>query len=623
MVLPSDFFKKKDENIIESCINDLNTRNTIESAIHLENVLKGKNNIGENCVLKAIYHLGLYYYQAKPPHQNFYKALRAFELVTREDQEGSWRSKIIEICRKDSVSQTEEGIKKILISYCLALSYYKDEKYEEATDNFEAYLSLLTQSQLEIKGQFQYTTIKALYYKGVSHTRLEQHREGIISFFSQLVQVDQGGYGKGNFRSLYNIGLMYGRLDEPANSLIYFSEALRHLNSYENKEKEAVMQWDTIDKFDKENLLFVSEERREFEESDTLSEIGLAHKRLGEFRKAKEIYKKVIRRYKDYVDNYLKTTNRKSQSERDEKVLLYFQTKNYLAMAYAETGEFEDALAEISFIEVLDKRYAEAYMIDTKGFIYYHMGRYDKALEYYNKAIKMDDKNEIYFYHKGNCYLKMKKFSEAISSYSDSILIKQNFLEAWNNRAVAYYENDKKDLAISDLKRVLQIDYKYISAHHNLLKINSNELSYRSFWHYWNDSTAKRIIAISLISLMFVTVMATIIYPRLSPTINSYMSSEDITNRLSSTTQETNISTTEENGSLTTITNVTHKGVPITEALQIELNIAIVGGIVTAILVLILLSPIIKSAKIGTTSAELTMIDREETKKTELQFFET
>ena len=194
------------------------------------------------------------------------------------------------------------------------------------------------------------------------------------------------------------------------------------------------------------------------------------------------------------------------------------------------------------------------------------------------------------------------------------------FLDTLNNKAVALYKNNKSDKAIDEFKKIVKVNYKYISAHHMLLKISQNQSGSNFFWNYWQDSRLKKIIALSLIGIMFSIVLFTITIPAIIILSNNNITSNKVF--FQSTNEITNTTTITENKTETIINNKTSQIEPSIINKLNSLDVPLYGLITIGIIAIILLSPIIRSASIGTTSLELTTIDRTENKKTELEFVE-
>jgi hypothetical protein len=282
-------------------------------------------------------------------------------------------------------------------------------------------------------------------------------------------------------------------------------------------------------------------------------------------------------------------------------------------MVYAEMGEMDQAEKEIDFVNMtsIDEGYIKPHIVDTKGYVYYRKGNYKEALKYFDKAIKKPTlpgrSKRLYWFHKGNCYLRLKDMKNAIRCYNsskmESRLLDDNHLDILNNKAVAYYNNNEKDQAISEFKDILKIKYDYIPAHHNLLKVSSNETRYSSFWNYWQDSSAKKYFAGLVIALITSIIIITIVAPGISLYTNQ-------SKKVMPTTENTTTTfTVMKNGSAITTKNVTSNTKPLDSNSQNKVDIPVYALI-------------IRSASIGTTSFELTTIDRAPDKQAELEFVE-
>jgi hypothetical protein len=175
-------------------------------------------------------------------------------------------------------------------------------------------------------------------------------------------------------------------------------------------------------------------------------------------------------------------------------------------------------------------------------------------------------------------------------------------MEALNNRAVAFYKKNKTEIAISELKKILKIDYDYVAAHHNILKLTMNPPVYSSFWSYWMDSLPKKIFAWLLITLISGILLSIVIVPG----VQSIIYSNNNINAL--------------NNSIVSTKNITNETKPLSGNQSNE--IPVFPLICLAVAVLLLLSPMIRSAKIGATSFELSMVDRNPDKQLELEFIE-
>lgn len=85
------------------------------------------------------------------------------------------------------------------------------------------------------------------------------------------------------------------------------------------------------------------------------------------------------------------------------------------------------------------------------GFIYSKRKKmYDKAIEYYTRAIEAKDDNSYYIYCRGHAYEDMHDFEQAVVDYSRAIKMhpKKNYYTARANvyKRLGMKEESKKDL---------------------------------------------------------------------------------------------------------------------------------------------------------------------------------
>jgi tetratricopeptide (TPR) repeat protein len=533
---------------------------------------------------------------------------------------------VMEICSKYYYSGSKVDEMYCRATYCLGLSHFIRKDYDSAIYFFERYLHIIQLvKEIPERENLEYTTIKTLHFKGLSHLRSEQHNDAIISFLSELKQIEARHYATGSYRALFNIGLSYLRLEQHTDALYHFNESLMHLNTELTK---------PLEKFEVD-LIIIKLDDIEYEENDTLRHIAILYGILGKGDKAISLYTRIKDRYHSEIVHQQqilvedKSTNAKTSIYNNRVWNLYFDIKNNLAMIYAERQELDYADKEIDFVNIssFDEGYIKPHMVDTKGYVCYKRRQYKEAIRYFDKAIEKptppEGSKRLYWFHKGNCYLKLKDMKNAILCYNNSKLasrsVDDKYLDILNNKAVAYYNNNEKDQAISEFKDILKIKYDYIPAHHNLLKLSLNVPRYSSFWNYWQDSSAKKYFAgaiiVAIFSIITVTLIAPGILANLTQSGNDQLATENITRIFTVTQNSSGVVTNTTN--ITNTTKLSNDNNP-----QNTIDIPVYALISIGILALILLSPIIRSASIGTTSIELTTIDRAPDTSAELEFIE-
>lgn len=103
--------------------------------------------------------------------------------------------------------------------------------------------------------------------------------------------------------------------------------------------------------------------------------------------------------------------------EKSAKPRVYKMSTVYNNKAYCLVGlkEYEKALPFVTKALEMDK--SEAYIWDTRGELYYHIGEYEKSIKDMDKAIKIQ-KNANSYYFRALANLKLDKKSKACSDFS-------------------------------------------------------------------------------------------------------------------------------------------------------------------------------------------------------------
>ncbi|MDY6843815.1 MAG: tetratricopeptide repeat protein, partial [Thermodesulfobacteriota bacterium] len=114
-----------------------------------------------------------------------------------------------------------------------------------------------------------------------------------------------------------------------------------------------------------------------------------------------------------------------------------------------------------------DKKTARVYYNEANE--YQAHGEFDKAIEYYKKAI-LENRNFVEAYNNlGNIYLNHKDFfDEAHALYQKALEINPNHGRSHNNMGTLYAKTGQLDLAISAFKKATEIDDSLVSPYYNL-----------------------------------------------------------------------------------------------------------------------------------------------------------
>jgi len=121
-----------------------------------------------------------------------------------------------------------------------------------------------------------------------------------------------------------------------------------------------------------------------------------------------------------------------------------------------------------------------------------HLGNrnYDRAIDDYNKAIRLDAKYALGFNNRALAYLRKGRINRAIEDFDEAIRLNPKYAVAFVNRAIAYREKAQwdfdaylaagryEDLAIQDLDRAIRLDRNNAIAFHNRGFVNTRMQRY-------------------------------------------------------------------------------------------------------------------------------------------------
>jgi len=85
-------------------------------------------------------------------------------------------------------------------------------------------------------------------------------------------------------------------------------------------------------------------------------------------------------------------------------------------------------------------------------------GRYEDAIEFYNRAIQSNPEDFKSWCAKGAVLTKMQRFDEAIQAFNQALRINSDFADAWYEKARCYAVQGNIESAVENLKRAIKIN---------------------------------------------------------------------------------------------------------------------------------------------------------------------
>ena len=101
------------------------------------------------------------------------------------------------------------------------------------------------------------------------------------------------------------------------------------------------------------------------------------------------------------------------------------------------------------------------------NFIHFKNKDFSTALDFINKAIKINPNFAEAYNEQGNALNELKKLEEAIKSYNNAININPKYADAYYNKGLVFHELKKLESAVENYDKAIKINPKHIMSHNN------------------------------------------------------------------------------------------------------------------------------------------------------------
>ncbi|MBB6217782.1 tetratricopeptide (TPR) repeat protein [Anaerosolibacter carboniphilus] len=193
-------------------------------------------------------------------------------------------------------------------------------------------------------------------------------------------------------------------------------------------------------------------------------------------------------------------SNNKTISKEDEKSFLFYvdNSKNVVLMnSSVIDNDIPNYIQKISSMILEDSAFKDnkfdsnkisAYMYNEMGYRLQLDGDYQKALEYYNKAISFDPNNDAAHNNKGWVLVDLYRFEEALESCNRSIALEPNDVPPYINKGNALLGLERYTEAIESYNKAIQLDasvkFSYYGKGKALIALGKYEEAQASFQKY-------------------------------------------------------------------------------------------------------------------------------------------
>jgi len=110
----------------------------------------------------------------------------------------------------------------------------------------------------------------------------------------------------------------------------------------------------------------------------------------------------------------------------------------------------------------------------SRGNSYLEEGQYDAAIAEFDKALEVNPKSALAYYHRGLAYSRKGVHEMAVSDYTRALAVDAGVLETrsllylvYYHRGVSYHKIGRLDLAIADFTKAIEINSDVADAYAN------------------------------------------------------------------------------------------------------------------------------------------------------------
>ena len=141
----------------------------------------------------------------------------------------------------------------------------------------------------------------------------------------------------------------------------------------------------------------------------------------------------------------------KASKDKGEKLAEAFHNRG---IAYRFKGDYDRAIQDYSQAIKLNGKLAAAF--SNRGVAYDKKGDYDRAIADFDQAIKLKPAAEVHF-NRGNAYLGKSQYAQAIDDYNAALKLQGDFAPAFDNRCWARAVVGILKQALADCNEALRL----------------------------------------------------------------------------------------------------------------------------------------------------------------------
>jgi lipoprotein NlpI len=127
--------------------------------------------------------------------------------------------------------------------------------------------------------------------------------------------------------------------------------------------------------------------------------------------------------------------------------------------AYRNVGDYDRAIQDFNSAIRINPRIANAF--NNRGIAYDYKSEYDRAIQDYEQAIRLQPNYPDAFNNRGLVYQELGKYDQALQDFDQAIHLKPDYAEAIASRAATYTAKGEYDRAIEECTRAIKLEPNY------------------------------------------------------------------------------------------------------------------------------------------------------------------